>query len=310
MNGSTSALKNLLQWACMLKNKHISKIFYRLSYFSIWIYFSTSCVNPNQPYSVQNDTSSGNAPGWFIAIGGGKRTDTLLSHIIRYCDLRPGDTVWIAPMASEEPDSAYWYVAFDFERMGLIPKPYVFYTRPDYYPPDTARVKLVFFTGGDQNRLMQSLSLADVLDDLNKYRLSGGHIAGTSAGAAVMSEYMITGNQLKYPEYEATFSRLIADNVELMSGAGFLRSCIIDQHFIARSRYNRLISALFELPMLNGIGVEESSAIVTDDSVAVAIGSGQIVQIRAGTPKRREDLIGFGDLTMHIHLPGDTFYLK
>ncbi|MFN3952650.1 MAG: cyanophycinase [Thermaurantimonas sp.] len=277
---------------------------------SVWFYLTMSCVNPDQPHSEQNDATSGEAPGWVIAIGGGRRTDTLMFHIIRYCRLQPGDTVWIAPMASEEPDSAYWYVALDFQRMGLIPKPYVFYTLQDYYPPDTARVKLVFFTGGDQNRLMQSLSLANVLDDLKLYRLSGGHIAGTSAGAAVMSEYMITGNQWKHPDYEATFSRLIADNVEIVSGAGLLSSCIIDQHFITRSRYNRLISALFELPMLSGIGVEESSAIVTDDSIAVAIGSGQIVQIRAGTPKRRDDLIGFEDLIMHIHLPGDTFYLK
>lgn len=250
------------------------------------------------------------SPGWVIAIGGGERTDSLITHIMQYCKLKQGDTLWVAPMASEEPDSAYWYVARDFKRFGLIPKPYVFYSAEQFYPPDTARVKLIFFTGGDQNKLMQSLTLSDVLEHLKKYRQSGGHIAGTSAGAAIMSQFMLTGNQLKHPEYEPTFSRLLTDNVELASGAGFLTSCIIDQHFIARSRYNRLISALYQLPGLHGIGVEESSAILTDDSLAVAIGSGQVVLIIAGTPRRKQDLIGFEGLSVHIHLPGDTFYLK
>lgn len=271
---------------------------------------SITCTNHENLQRKPELNSTSEQRGWIIAIGGGKRTDTLMAQIVKYCQLKQGDTVWIAPMASEEPDSAYWYVALDFKRMGLIPKPYIFYTQPEYYPPDTAKVKLIFFTGGDQNRLMQSLSLPNVLNDLMQYRISGGHIAGTSAGAAVMSQFMITGNQLKYKDYESTFSHLTTDNVELASGAGFLTSCIIDQHFIARSRYNRLISALFQMPTLCGIGVEESSAILTDDSLAVALGSGQIVQIIAGIPKRKHELIGFYNMAMHIHLPGDTFYLK
>lgn len=306
---STPVFRNLYLWGSMPKISPLQSLSAVRSFFSILI-LTYGCNTSNRDHPSDDSTPTSTDHGWVIAIGGGKRTDTLMAHIVHYCGLNLGDTVWIAPMASEEPDSAYWYVARDFERIGLVPVPYIFYSQDEYYPAHPDRVKLIFFTGGDQTKLMKSLKHDQVLSDLVEYRKSGGHIAGTSAGAAVLSQYMITGNQLKFKDYRPTFAHLMTDNIEIASGTGLLKNCIIDQHFIARSRYNRLISALYQMPNLCGIGVEESSAILTDDSLAIVIGSGQIVKMKSGIPRSKNDLIGFQNLSMDILLPGDTFFLK
>src|SRR6476659_4713664 len=91
----------------------------------------------------------------------------------------------------------------------------------------------------------------------------GATVAGTSAGAAMMSYYMLTGNQLLGDTtYESTFPKLWNNNIEIKEGLGLLDSAIIDQHFIARSRYNRMLTAIAKYPTLPCIGIDEGTAII------------------------------------------------
>ena len=92
---------------------------------------------------------------------------------------------------------------------------------------------------------------------------NGATIAGTSAGAAMMSHYMITGNQLlDDTSYASTFPKLWNNNLEIKEGLSLLDSAIIDMHFIARSRYNRLLTAIAKYPTLPCIGIDEGTAII------------------------------------------------
>ena len=74
----------------------------------------------------------------------------------------------------------------------------------------------------------------------------GSVIGGTSAGTACQSDTMITG--------EGNFKVIRANSVELWEGFGFFRGVVVDQHFIARQRSNRLISVILEHPELLGVG--------------------------------------------------------
>ena len=87
-------------------------------------------------------------------------------------------------------------------------------------------------------------------------------IAGTSAGAAVMGPVMITGDEIPPPEDEKSFSTILSDNVVTTPGLGFLPGTVVDQHFVARKRLNRLIAVCLEKPDLLGIGIDESTAIL------------------------------------------------
>jgi cyanophycinase len=139
----------------------------------------------------------------------------------------------------------------------------------------------------------------------------GSVVSGSSAGAAVMSRVMITGNELKHPDYASTFKNIEADNIETKPGLGLLQQAIVDQHFVRRSRHNRLISAIIEFPELKGIGIDESTAILVKGNEVEVIGESQVLIYE--NPKRskivKNGKLG-GKLVLTILLPGDRFSLK
>src|SRR5882672_9188830 len=83
-----------------------------------------------------------------------------------------------------------------------------------------------------------------------------------SAGAAVMSARMITGEERGLATEDERFRSIQAGRIATTNGFGFLTNAIVDQHFIARKRSNRLFSAVLEQPQLLGIGIDESTAVI------------------------------------------------
>lgn len=136
-------------------------------------------------------------------------------------------------------------------------------------------------------------------------------IAGTSAGAAVMSEVMITGNQLKYKDYENTFDNIEIKNVETKQGLGFITSAVIDQHFVVRSRYNRLLSLIIENPTFKGIGIDEGTAILVKNGLVEVVGKAQVIVFKNSkkSQKIKGDKLGANSILLDIYLNGDKFTL-
>jgi cyanophycinase len=132
----------------------------------------------------------------------------------------------------------------------------------------------VFFTGGDQFRLSTILG-GTVFFDIIKaryYKDSEFIVAGTSAGAMVMSSVMIMAGGLT--------EALIYRNLSTSSGLGLLPSCIIDTHFIKRGRFGRLAHAIIMNPEQLGVGLGEDTAlIIKNGSHAECRGSGMVVII-------------------------------
>ena len=136
----------------------------------------------------------------------------------------------------------------------------------------------VFFTGGDQSDLTRDMLdtklLAKVFDIYN----NGGTVGGSSAGAAVMSEVMITGNELVHNDSTGSFITIEKNNIETKQGFGFLKTVIIDQHFLKRKRHNRTISAVIEHPDLLGVAIDESTSIIVyPDETFEVFGSNQVL---------------------------------
>lgn len=112
----------------------------------------------------------------------------------------------------------------------------------------------IFFTGGDQLRITSILGGTRAGQALKSACEDGALLAGTSAGASVMSETMIVGGREEDPPGKFT--------VQLAPGLGFLKGVVIDQHFAQRGRIGRLISAVAQNPSVIGIGIDEDTAIV------------------------------------------------
>ena len=117
-----------------------------------------------------------------------------------------------------------------------------------------AKATGIFFTGGDQLRLTSILGGTTANEALQKAYRRGAVIAGTSAGASVMSNTMIVeGNSDEAPKL---------NTIKLAPGLGLLEEVVIDQHFAQRGRIGRLLSAVAHNPYILGMGVDEDTAVI------------------------------------------------
>lgn len=265
-------------------------------------------------FSAFAQQSDGN--GKLVIIGGGSRPEAMVQRIIKEAQLDRSGYGIILPMSSAEPDSAVYYAKKQFVEAGLTnivglqiyKNENVSKSKLD----SIKNAKMIYISGGDQNRFMDIVGGTAAEEAIHDAFSKGSLIAGTSAGAAVMSKMMITGNEIKHPDYSSTFRNIEAENIEIKTGLGMLSGVIIDQHFVKRSRYNRLISAIIEHPDLMGIGIDESTAILVKGNTAEVLGDAQVIVLKNPTKSKNENngKLGARNLELDIYLPGETFTIN
>jgi cyanophycinase len=258
----------------------------------------------------------GKATGKLFIIGGGDRTDAMMNELVDLAGVRTDGYIYILPMASSVPDSSIIWAKEDFNVTG-IKKISGFNFIKGETPPlaklDSLRnAKLIYICGGDQSRFMSVIINTPVLDAIHEAYKNGSVIAGTSAGAAVMSLKMITGNQKKHTDTETGFITIESDNVEITHGLGMLTDVIIDQHFIKRQRLNRLVATSIENPDELCVGIDESTAIIVDGNNATVTGNNQVIVIKNTNKIKnmKNGLLGTEGLQLSVYLPGQKFSLR
>ncbi|HEX5334307.1 MAG TPA: cyanophycinase [Propionicimonas sp.] len=132
----------------------------------------------------------------------------------------------------------------------------------------------VFMTGGNQLKLSQLFVGTPLADAIARAHQRGAVVAGTSAGASIMSSFMISlGADGVTPRQRSS---------QLTSGLGLLPGVIIDQHFDQRARYGRLMSLVASSPNLLGMGIDEDTAAeVRDGRRLMVVGSGAVFVVDA-----------------------------
>jgi cyanophycinase len=172
----------------------------------------------------------------------------------------------------------------------------------------------VWFGGGDQSRLTAALGGTPVEAAIHRLYEQGAVVGGTSAGAAVMSAIMITGDERRpggaRPDTSQAWITIDRDDVVTTRGFGLLTGAVVDQHFLRRRRHNRLISIALEHPSEIAVGIDESTAIqVNPGGCWDVVGASQVVvydarQARvtpAGTP------LGAAGIRMSVLPAGSRF---
>jgi len=207
--------------------------------------------------------------GTLVVVGGG---DTGPDIVAKALALAGGAKAIVAvlPQSSGEPDAGDASVAM-WREAGARETVKVGFQDRAAAEAALRRATLIWIPGGDQSRFMKAIAgtgLADVI--LERYR-QGAVVGGTSAGAAVMSAAMITG--------EADLQALTSGRTELVQGLGLWPEVIVDQHFLKRQRGNRLISAVLDRRTLVGVGIDESTAVVVHGSSFEVIGRSSVVVI-------------------------------
>ncbi|SHG35218.1 cyanophycinase [Massilia sp. CF038] len=121
-----------------------------------------------------------------------------------------------------------------------------------------------YFVGGDQARITEALRKPDgsstlMLDALWDMYRRGGVIAGTSAGAAIMSKTMF----YNVSSVLSTLKRGVADGMELAPGIGFIGDDVfVDQHLLVRGRFARMLPAMMAKGYKTGLGIDENTAMI------------------------------------------------
>lgn len=255
--------------------------------------------------------SAGEAPrGHLVLNGGGAKPDAVMEKFVELAG-GPEAAIVVFPTASGEPDTGDYYRDL-FGDYGCT-KVVVADVRSNDDAEDSdlaAEVRGaggIWFAGGDQSRITNALLDTAVGRAVEAAFVGGAVVGGTSAGTACQSGLMITGN--------GDFTVITADNVELWRGLGLFRGVIVDQHFLARRRHNRLISVVLEHPELIGVGVDEATAVwVRPDGTFKVLGEGWVMVFDASeatvnrADRGEQDVaLGVHDLTTHVLLPGEVF---
>ena len=238
------------------------------------------------------DTSVNAAPlqNHLVLVGGGTIPERAIDRFVEWAG-KGEARILVIPWATSEPQDTVEYLTKKFSPY----HPQAIEAAP--FAPLTADTKVkfltqlksatgVFFGGGDQVRIMNVLKDKEILNVLRDQYHDGVVFGGTSAGTAIMSERMITG--------EGDFTVIDAKKVETIEGLGLLPEfMIVDQHFIKRQRENRLFGLILNDPRSLGIGIDESAEVAGTGKVMLVDArqlTGALV-VRIFDPEAKIDLL-------------------
>jgi cyanophycinase len=259
--------------------------------------------------------------GTLIIVGGGDRDEALMHRFVELAGGPGHARVALLPMASEDAAEAGAELKQEFTGYGV--DAFVYLVNHDQ-ANDPVRVRQldsatgIWFGGGDQLHLTDALGGTASLRAIQARYRAGAVLGGTSAGAAIMSDSMITGNQSPPGDttgyYGDEFPAIASHRIQVIPGLGFLPGAVVDQHFIKRERHNRLLSAILERPSLVGVGIDESTAIeVAPDGHWTVLGLSEVIVYdarKAHISRLPDGMFGVTDLRMHLLPPGSTYNPK
>lgn len=214
-------------------------------------------------------TPSSRSAGALVIVGGGGTTAPICARALALARGNASKVV-VLPQASSvdnrgEESAQMWRDA------GAAQALVVEFTDVQAAREAIGAADLVWIGGGDQSSFMKEAREAGLLEFLVERHRSGVVFGGTSAGAAVMSLKMITGEPENAPE------KIAPASVELAQGLGLFPGAIVDQHFAVRRRNNRLLSAVLANPGELGFGVDERTALIVLPTRFEVVGEGPVV---------------------------------
>lgn len=269
-----------------------------------------------------------------LVIAGGAIADDNAAIVRALLDRRPpgAPAIAVIPAASAEPAASFARTRDLLVRHGADPAQVRLIRLASVDDPETredegawagnadskaeiaklADAGAIWFTGGDQSRILATLLKPDGCDTPLLAAIRGRHrdgavIGGTSAGAAIMSDPMLTGG-----DPIAAVAPAQGEPVTTGRGLGFLRGAVVDQHFDARYRLPRLLAVLASLPREQrlGFGIAEDTALIIDSGRASVAGRGLVTLVDARTARPGKGPgLAVERVALHFLAEGDTLAL-
>jgi cyanophycinase len=233
---------------------------------------TTNTVSNTHDQPARIDASPTCDGGPLVIVGGGGTPEEVVRRAIELAGGVDAPVVVLgqASAVSDGEGSAEMFREAGANKVSALP------LNPDDDIDDRALItsaRLIWFPGGSQNRLMDALREAGVLELIRERHRAGAVVGGTSAGAAVMSDPMMTG--------QAELDAIRRDGTTLVEGLGLWRGVIVDQHFHARRRFNRLMAAVLDRPHLVGFGIDGGTAAIVEGNRVTVMGRSSVLILDA-----------------------------
>lgn len=253
--------------------------------------------------------------GFIVPIGGAedKLDDAaILKRFVKVCGGREA-RIAVIPTASELKSTGRRYEELFRDlraaKVWVLP----FDTRKSCSDPEELAVlekaNGVFLTGGNQLRLSTTLGGTPVAKELRLMNAAGAHVAGTSAGAAFLSEHMIAfGEEGSTPK---------GGMVALVPGLGLTNRIVVDQHFKQRDRLGRLLTAIAYNPFVIGLGLDEDTAVfIGPDETLEVVGTGGVtivdpsgLEFSSIDAAKQGEPVSLTGVKLHVLVHGGTYNL-
>jgi len=243
------------------------------------------------------------ADGALVAVGGGDTNEAIVARTLELAGGRNAVVV-VLPQSSALPDAGDSSVE-TWKKAGARDVRKVSFDDRDAARRAIESATLIWMPGGDQNRFMSAIARTG-LDDLIRARHAAGvTIGGTSAGAAILSRVMLTG--------DADLKSVDAGSTVTAPGLGLWSDVIVDQHFLKRQRESRLISVVIDHPTLVGVGIDEGTAVVVRGTQIEVVGKSAVIVIDPRgariAPSASSPVAAGTGLTFHVLRSGMTLDL-
>jgi len=255
--------------------------------------------------------------GNLIIIGGGDRGPEVMNPFVQLAGGEKSKIVFF-PMASTYGDNSAGERIADMKKYGAGTVMHLNINKQQANSDSVLAlldgVTGVYFGGGDQAKLTAVLKGTRTEKRLHELYENGAVLGGTSAGAAVMSAIMLTGDERR-PTRDSSWNKIEADNIITIDGFGFIDDAIVDQHFLIRRRSNRFISVILEHPTKVGVGIDEATAIwLKPNHTFEVLGKSAVVVYDATSAEVKRDASGYGlrasDVRMSVLRAGSIYDLK
>jgi cyanophycinase len=254
--------------------------------------------------------------GTLIIIGGHEEKEGKAVILRAVAERAKRGKVVVATLATSEPEESFKEYQRVFTSMGVKQAVHLAVNdRADLLRNPRLDLlegaSVVFFTGGGQLKITTQFGGTELCEQIQEFYRRGGTIAGTSAGASVMSDTMLVSG-------EGDATHRVGANLLMAPGLGYIKDVIIDQHFAERGRIGRLLGAVAQNPRFLGMGLDENTAIVVEKEKrltvlgagAVYIIDGREVTCSNITEETEDRTLSIFNVRLHLLSQGDEFDLE
>lgn len=294
--------------------------------------FALSACAASRP-AYRND-----ARGHLLIVGGGGTSTEMFERALAAAG-GASSRVVVLPQASEAADTGS-ASADAWRKAGATDVAVLDLADRERAAAELRAARVIWFTGGVQSRLMKALSDAGLVELVRERYRDGAVVGGTSAGAAVMSASMITGdydasafvaaapegaratpegppaapaNARERDDDDSGLRYVRAGTNVFAEGLGLMPLVVVDQHFVRRQRFNRLLSALLDHPECVGIGIDEKTAILVHGTRFEVLGASNVVVVDPRRARERDATKGapgaIRGVELHVLRAGMAFDL-